>query len=72
MNAFEIVLCLVSISLAAAVPILCGLLLGAYQALADTDDELAQTRQRLDDALVIKRVRSDVVTLPFWGVRRGS
>lgn len=72
MSALTACLCVVAICLAVSVVALCGMLLGAYQALSDMDDELAQTRQRLDDALVIKRVRADVVTMPFWGVRRGS
>lgn len=71
MTLFEAILAGISICLAVAVVTLCSMLIGAYKALEDMDDDLAKTRGKLDAALASQRLRDGPARLPFWGVRRG-
>lgn len=72
MSPFELVLSIATICLAISTVTLSSMLIGAYKALSDMDDDLAKLRGRLEASLAAKRIDDGYGRLPFWGVRRGG
>lgn len=75
MSILETFLAIICSCLAISTASLCWLLLSAYRAAADIQDELDKTKVRLNAVIADQRLRADAggpFRMPFWGVRRGS
>ncbi len=74
MTQLETILYSVCICLAISTIGLVRLLLSAYRAAADIQDELDKVKGRLNAAVAAQRLRADAsgpFRMPFWGTRNG-